>query len=107
MTDQELADKIVAVAIARRFDHDDGAVGYGFVPPMHTQIAWAEASDFVRDWRVTGAMMEKCKGVDLVEDILPIAIYDKFNGTEGACPLPRAINEACVEALSKEVTIRE
>ena len=59
---------------------------------------WDFDSQFVRDWRVAGALMEKTLGevpdfIDIANDLRDVLI-------DGAESLPRAIIEACVEALS-------
>ncbi len=51
--------------------------------------------EFVRDWRVAGALMEKCDDVRCLHNVMR-----ELNFAEHAhYPLPRAIIEACVEAL--------
>jgi hypothetical protein len=92
MNDKELADRIVALGVGRPCELDvDGLGDIG---------NWTDLNDyeFVRDWRVAGALMEKCKythggywfGV----------VWDQAGLTHTDESLPRAICEACVEALS-------
>ncbi len=104
MTDKELADKVVALGIGKVLN------GLFFLMGAHDEPVDAEF--FVRDWRVAGALMEKT-----AKRGRTIALSfgcDVFNATdaESATPTygvylerpnksgPRAIIEACVEALS-------
>jgi len=63
-----------------------------------------DGSEFVRDWRVAGTMMERVDSVYIdalvtkdwqVEALFDCMPYEAVNES-----LPRAIIEACVEALS-------
>jgi hypothetical protein len=58
---------------------------------------WQDAAEFVRDWRVSGALMQKLDYATLQNIMARIA----FNGGRSThySPNPRAITEACVEAL--------
>ena len=88
MNDKELADKVVALGVKRfpaLFGH--------YQPHDH---------DFVRDWRVAGALMEKVGRIEIRQehdgtwsvDILWAKVSCTYNES-----LPRAIIEACCEAL--------
>jgi len=93
MSDRELADRVVALGVGKKLDE--------------LYYSWGQQSDkFVRDWRVAGALMEKC--TDLHYDTMPgittvIAWANNGNDSseeiEVTESLPRAIIEACVEAL--------
>ena len=94
VNDKELADRIVALGVGNHQHFSDGrdkGDWYGFDCTGDT------AEYFVRDWRVAGALMEKCKythggywfGV----------VWDQAGLTHTDESLPRAICEACVEAL--------
>ena len=97
MTDSEiLADKIVALGVGNNM-YDLYAIG-----AYH--VIGCTASDFVRDWRVAGALMEKC------DSTYPEKLIDgrwQVQASVDAMPtewittesLPRAIIEACCEAL--------
>ena len=90
MTDQELADKVVALGIARKainFDH--------YHLPQQPMF---EAVRFVRDWRVAGALMEKMYEDDLIDIIDERDGYD-FEFNVDWLKDPRQIIEACVDAL--------
>ena len=54
MTDQELADKVVALGVGQKDPHQKILP---YLAPDSTE--WDEDELFVRDWRVAGAMMEK------------------------------------------------
>ena len=105
MTDQELADKIVALGVGESMG-DAGGMAYilpcqvAELATMNAQIDTASARYFVRDWRVAGALMEKakCGRWCLLSNEGWYASANDFP-VEGDS-LPRAINEACVEALS-------
>lgn len=76
---------------------------------------WAAPYDFVRDWRVAGAMMEKAIDNNCIVDCALIGRTDaytmrgpyvaecntdkKLGHVVDGDNIPRAINEACVEAL--------
>ena len=114
MTDKELADRVVALGVGAVLDDgityllvsDDG--GYAFNP----------VTTFVRDWRVAGALMERCKA-DMKG---PVTIYVStpsnqdfhvraFDGLRGyeseSESLPRAVVEACVKALNGEQEVSD
>lgn len=111
MTDQELADKVVALDLGYvQYDQQDKFAPY-FISFDRYDDRKVAAEVLVRDWRVAGALMQK-------------ALHDGPDGDlyVGWCPdkefwvvnddytndspiitgesLPRAIIEACVEALS-------
>ena len=103
--DKELADKIVALGVGKHQHFAEGrdkGDWYGYDSTGDT------ATYFVHDWRVAGALMEKAARFIKID-------LDKSNGqwyvyVQGQDPkepvtmneeLSRAINEACVEALSK------
>ena len=98
MTDEELAERIVALGVGL-----SGACGYA-----PTRIAsrsdFQGAGSFVRDWRVAGALMEKVGHGDWFGSIgdwfsdVPIPGTPRFGLGSGGS-LPRAICEACVLAL--------
>ena len=95
--DQWLADQIVALGILIKCDNH-----YRF-PGSAKRVLIARA---VRDWRVAGALMEKChclivqneRGIWLakawVTDESP-----RCEIADSASSLARAINEACIAAL--------
>lgn len=97
MSDQELADKVVAHGVGE----------------LHRGRYWIDnesflAGGFVRDWRVAGALMERVgNGFEyaLCVDTWQVTMFEGsgegYTAAEGAS-LPRAIIEACVEALSDE-----
>ena len=101
MTDKELADKAVALGVIKQ---------YG--TPPNTLVYWLGGIDLgavdtaVRSWLVAGALMEKCPAVEIdtignpwwvvaLRNVKPEQWF-KAKGES----LPRAIIEACVEALS-------
>ena len=103
--DRELADAVVALGVGESTLGDRGEL-YRY----NDCELWAyddTAEIFVRDWRVAGAMMEnekihllyyslgsgegyKVKALNMESDKLVIIVNES---------LPRAITEACVEAL--------
>ena len=88
MLDQELADSVIALGVGNN-THDLYAIG-----AYH--VIGCTASDFVRDWRVAGALIERCKDdsgnywFGVLWDQAAIEFTDE--------PLPRAIIEACMES---------
>ena len=102
MNDKTLADRIVALGVAAKAPCEKEWWIY-YIPEV---VPGLTAENFVRDWRVAGALMEKC--TDLHYDTMPgittvIAWANNGNDSseeiEVTESLPRAIIEACVEAL--------
>ncbi len=101
MTDQELADAVVALGV--------GLPITGLGPNVYRASNSDKnltASEFVRDWRVAGALMEKQKRLLTISTPVGGKWWVDTENDEGSdCTrsnesLPRAIIEACVEALS-------
>ncbi len=112
MNDKELADRIVALGVST------------IDTPQHQRPGWRDANEwitndveiFVRDWRVAGALMEKAS--QAAEHGLCKQVWRLFGGFyhfemyTGAAyevtaakadeSLPRAIIEACVDALDED-----
>ena len=92
MNDQELARQIVAHL------GGDGPNNYAAYSIVIDGIAhWMPVEKFVCDWRVAGAMMEKCEAQFVEWDDLEPSHWRNMNHTANT---PRAINEACDKALS-------
>jgi len=101
------ADKIVALGVV---------VEYPLRYELNKVAIFTSPKSLVRDWRVAGALMEKieAEGYDFIADVQagrqPIIRTGRWNGercstenTKGVGKnksLPRAIIEACVEALN-------
>jgi hypothetical protein len=97
MNDQELAKSIEALGIGRPTE---------YITPQGDDGWWEELNDydFVRDWRVAGALMEKWQQGDIHIEVgtkgggrAAFGDYDSVYNES----LPRAICEACVEALKQ------
>jgi len=82
--DQWLANQIVALGVGSKCK-----LGLYDLFPGSRPFTYTE---FVRDWRVAGAMMEKMTAASMLRVFGPIGARVR--------PSARAINEACVEALS-------
>ena len=99
MTDQALADRVVALGVGELKREMAGEPVYvlsdasGYFPFL--------AENFIRDPRVAMALMERLTGAKLMEAMYR-AVYYIFDGAEGDNPLPRAIIAACVEALEEK-----
>ena len=97
ITDKELADKVVALGVGYPPDTPDGC----WTIEAETAIAhgwqYMDTDQFVRDWRVAGALMEK---IPLAAGENPLLIVLARAIISGIEPLSRAIIEACVEALT-------
>ena len=87
MNDQELADKALKAI--------------GWHPEIRKQAGYRGDSQFVRHWDVAGAMMEKALAVSFMTLAAVIAAAINMDGNAKSGSLPRAINEAGVEALKK------
>jgi hypothetical protein len=101
MIDKELADKVVALGVVSH----SGMWGFRLGPeggPM-----WDLSEDVVRDWRVAGALMEMVSCVELAV-LVNMSEWQAMAFPPDDCEAfevinesaPRAIIEACVEALS-------
>ena len=86
MNDKELADRVVALGVGSA---GDGDVYWLDPDGSDPQSMWP--NDFVRDWRVAGALMEKMDPVDLQQ---------YFTHTYMLKIKPRAIIEACFAKYS-------
>ena len=107
MNDKELADKVVALGVLGWFEtvdgHDGSLMTFAGVGPIATRLA-------LRDWRVAGALMElgQAHFIEKVTDTKWAVRSDKPYGEGktrewyGNESLPRAIIEACVEALGED-----
>ena len=91
MNDRELADAVVALGVAKRY------LGAAKRYP---------AKEFVRDWRVAGKMIEKVDGVYVEAlfgggcfQVQVIKMDCESTDWHEDLSTPRAIIEACVEAL--------
>jgi hypothetical protein len=113
VNDQQLADAVIALDIGSHQHFSDGrdkGNWYGY------DSTGDSADVFVRDWRVAGALMEKCvreaDGLRAVIgvyhptlDIYEASIADSSTPVYGTYldrsdkSLPRAVIKACVEAL--------
>jgi len=92
MSDRKLADRAVALGVGKKLD----SIYY----------SWGQQSDkFVRDWRVAGALMEKVPTIELAQLVnsqgwaAQAADEDCLYTEVRNESAPRAIIEACVEAL--------
>jgi len=98
MTDKELADAIVACGVG----YVSGPHAYGLFLAEGTSERIGGPEDFVRDWRVAGALMERMNsfevfhGGEWVMDIGMPGSNRRVAATNES--LPRAICEACVAA---------
>ena len=92
MNDNELADRIVALGVGSRIDMEPPHSGHAYHIES-TPTDWLILSDefFVRDWRVAGALLEKV--YDAYATLREVV--EPYDGGD-----PRAISEACVEALT-------
>jgi len=103
MNDKELADKIVQIGVGKKSEPhmygDYMVVKNAFPYRMSTEA-------FVRDWRVAGALMEKCSMIFIENTPGTWACRadrcygDRTRKWYHDDSQPRAINEACVEALT-------
>ncbi len=75
----------------------------GWHPDIRKQVGYRGDNQFICDWRVVGAVMEKCLRIvihRMGDGWTVTAINDRDEGTTVFNKsLPRAINEAGVEAL--------
>ena len=95
MNDKKLATKIVALGVGRQ---DKGFHDYYWIPDLCGAVT---VEEFVCEWRVAGALMEKCAGMTFKHFSKDHIFYatDGKHTVENES-LPRAIIEAWVEALS-------
>lgn len=116
MNDKELADKVVALGVGYTAPHGtngwtaeacDDCYNVGSLKDddIARDYTYKKPHGFVRDWRVAGALMEKCPyGVDVWKakkgwDVQAHGMSGDDPGNANDESLPRAIIAACVEAL--------
>ena len=108
LSDQELADRIVALGVGTRHEGDDGRFSFLVYQRQPDIEGYYSAYAFVTDWRVAGALLEKAKGIWCANHFDDwrkpdtgyfTALVNKSLARSDC--LPRAIIEACVEALYK------
>jgi hypothetical protein len=92
VSDKELADAVVAHGVGEylpvNHSHLDLPTGeWWHLDGVYTPTA----EQFVRDWRVAGALMEKINWLDFIQAVINAGLGGKIE--------PRAITEACVKAL--------
>ena len=95
MNDKELADVIVATGLFT-VGSEWGDIKMYNVEPEHDLLC---DELFVRDWRVAGALMEKVESESKTSDTAWMFGQALAWHRDGEESLPRAIIEACVEAL--------
>ena len=88
--DKELADRVVALGVGAKCPN-------GRYVDRSVDGDFYSDAEFVRDWRVAGALMEKVGNIGLVGELFDQADL-WYKPTE-----PRTIIEACVEALEPVV----
>ena len=103
MSDQELADKIVAHGVGKVVGYDDRGQERVVLYRVDREVG-TPPDKFVRDWRVAGAMMEKVDHVELSK--LPngeweASVYEEGRGLVFNESAPRAIIESCCEARNE------
>ena len=107
MRDKKLADRVVALGVGQHRKFGGVPIRYRFIGSDENMYA----SVFVRDWRVAGALMEKCSSVHLYWDDVDFGCdatdmppetgkghvdgYARFGAA-------RAIIEACCTALETD-----
>lgn len=107
MNDRELADKIVACGVGRIVGYDDRGQERVVLYRVDREVG-TPPDKFVRDWRVAGAMMEKCPAIDIDTIGSPWWVCALRHGKPEKWfkvtseSLPRALIEACAEALDGE-----
>ena len=113
ISDKELADKVVALGVGRHpVMLDLNASCFQENKELYSlelHMGRSSAEQFVRDWRVAGALLEKMITGELTvwrqayDNDSPIWIVETHltNADGRNESLPRAINEACVEALTQ------
>ena len=105
MTDKELADKIVALGVGECDGLGHARNGSHWYSLEASDLGGLCDELFVHSWIVAGALMEKCKEFERIIYYQKTNIWDiEISSSKYVCEsnesLPRAINEACVEALN-------
>jgi hypothetical protein len=100
MDDKELADRIVACGVGESCEY-----GYREVLPSgYLRHGWTGPETFVRDWTIAGGLLCQCRKRGYVISINPdghVIVFKPHDVCEAETDeWPRAINEACCEALS-------
>ena len=100
MNDTKLADKIIACGVGESTLGDEGEL-YRFDDSAASWSFDDTADIFVRDWLVAGAMIELVEANSKTSDTAWAFGKALAWFRDGQTSLPRAINEACVEALNE------
>ena len=107
MNDKELADKVVALGVGYKGTSGKDWYATGVeIPSLHSY-------EFVRNWRVAGALMEKCQKIyaEYIGEPEQVVYARAENNRTWEWPsgesLPRTIIEACCEALGPVLGRRE
>ncbi len=98
-----LANRVVALGVAQRIDVTPPHKGTAWIM-SDGEVAWISTEAFVSDWRVAGALMEECRkrGIHLRFDSTRVFVGPNASAfCRISDSLPRAIIEACVEALEQ------
>ena len=105
--DKLLSDKIVALGVAHT--KEIRATDFGENPRAETiyilntgPLSACNPKQFIRDWRVAGALIEKCGSIHTVNgsDIWWASVEDGAPQAEKEC-CPQTIIVACVEFLER------
>ena len=106
MNHKDIADRIVTLGVG---EHNITASGPLFAyHPNPLQSENCSAEWFVHDWRVAGAMMERCEMTSIIKGRdgkwqVGASTHNSRSMSEGENESPPlAINLACLEALSNE-----
>ena len=105
MNDQELAEKVVAHGVGSQPYPDNPNIFIWHNDELSCSDDEMAAEFFVRDWRVAGALIEKCKTVSWSKTTTGGSYIHVRASNNGYSESPRgeiarAFIEACCEALS-------
>jgi len=104
MTDQELADKVVALGVGERHRLRK-EMTYWYPTHLYPDQPMT-ASEFVQDWRAAGALMEKAPQLSYTVSLGGWSAWRHNYSDRGVAgpyeSLPRAIIGACVTALGDQ-----
>ena len=96
MNDKELANKIITLGIGSSILGWPGRKGV-YMVLLNERNKWQDIEVFVRDWRVVGALIEKCEAIAIDWSELEPDHWRNMNYTANT---PRAIAERCTELLT-------
>jgi len=108
VNDKELADKVVALGVGKFLPAKQGKIHLRSEDGYNIGFLDSTLSEFVRDWRVAGVLMERLFQQDNFSFASTLKLWSALASARFVLhedndeSMPRVIIEACVEALCEK-----